>query len=147
MGSACLGSGKDSYETDGKCETCDGMGNQQCAKCRGSGEVKRDGKLLPDWVPECISAKMEPCRKCKGTGKRITAKQCTKCRGSGEVKRYGKNERCFLIPDWVPECISAKMEPCRNCKGTGKRITADQCTKCRGSGEVKRHGKNERCFL
>merc|ERR1711964_416336 len=46
---------------------------------------------------------------------------CVRCHGSGQVKRYGKNARSSLLPDWVPECISAKMEPCPDCKGTGKR--------------------------
>jgi DnaJ-class molecular chaperone len=121
------------------CNACMGVGNQDCARCKGAGRVKCNGEGCVDgWVtrkdpnalsPKTAISRRTPCLTCQGSG----FMACTDCRGVGTIP--------------CKACNGTGRSPvCRDCGGQGWGV----CTKCQGTGSVSGNvcpdcrGKNER---
>ena len=75
------------------------------------------------YVKECYSChgnKEVDCRECSGNG------QCKSCSGRGEKNCKCGNGNC----DW---CAGRGEVQCGSCKGSGRNIHGEDCSKCNGS--------------
>ena len=80
------------------CTTCNGKGEVNCGKCKGTGSVP------------------SKCDECKGTGKLMTEKgvvECDICNGTGVI-----SIKCN-------ECFGGGKLVCEPCGGTGGREEED----------------------
>lgn len=120
------------------CSGCMGVGQQDCARCKGAGRLKcNNAGCVDGWVTRkesnVLSAKLALSRK----------ERCSTCQGSG------------FMP--CPDCHAAGTIPCKNCGGAGHNAACVECNgqgwavcpKCHGDGMVgdavcpECHGKKE----
>jgi len=121
------------------CQSCMGMGLQDCLHCKGSGRLPCTNKECKDgWIIQkqlnALSDKnsistREPCPICQGTG----WIPCSDCQGTGTIScktchGTGKNPMCL-------SCSGAGWLFCAKCHGTGKMPDGTVCPECLGKRE------------
>jgi len=111
--------------------------NYQCKFCKGVGAIPFMEVVYIPHCKKCPSCegsgiKTEPCRACKGTGKK-GRDICGLCKGSGKYEyKKNKSRKTNAV---CPECSGLKFVGCY--KTTGRIIRAQQCSVCKGKGQVK----------
>lgn len=121
----CEGKGYTSFREEGAfelvtCPDCEGIGifSYKCKKCDGSGEYKRNGKVVGE---------------------------CNLCNGSGRF--YPENKKPiypFEPIKYIPGTMKRGYN-CKKCKGSGMiygraltdRLNHTICQKCEGKGEIR----------
>ena len=99
------------------CRTCQGLGIENCRKCKGQGKIEKiervedeegETQIKPYTLPcaECGGSGSQPCRRCEGSG---LAKICSRCDGAGVTDVPAARDR------------PAYTTLCRSCKGDGRR--------------------------
>ena len=89
------------FETQGKCNECDGVGVAkgykivECKTCKGAGQVKNSSKSGFSFI-----TRVSVCPQCGGKG-RMPEKECPKCHADGRIKTKRKME--IRIPDQIDD--------------------------------------------
>ncbi|MBN1300807.1 MAG: molecular chaperone DnaJ [Melioribacteraceae bacterium] len=106
-------------------------GRQRTAGTPGS-DLKVTLKLTLEEIASGTTKKIKlkkhkQCESCKGTGAKDSNSYstCSVCQGTGEVRQVSRS----LFGQFV------NIQPCSNCSGTGKIISAP-CLTCKGEGRV-----------